>query len=99
MTTTTERMLNTVGKRTFIKSLCYKKEHGKRELGKEDVEAADWPDSKDWQPEVLATKTTYFNRICRENKECEALKMCYEARKISIDLIRKARELYEKHCC
>ena len=95
---TTARMLQSVGKRTFVNCFEVRKTNG-RDLSKKDVMKADSPCSETWESEnALGTKTSRLNRIFREKKECEALKICCEARMLSRPIKAKAAELYERYC-
>lgn len=90
---TITRMLQTVGKRTFINCFEERKNKG-RELSEVDVMNADSPDSEGWDSGSISTKTSCFNRIFRENKEREALQICCKSRASNVV---KAIKLYEEY--
>lgn len=94
---TTDQLLNSMGKRTFVNCFEARKNKGSK-LNKGDVIRADSPDSKKFTENSLSSRTSRLNRIFRENRECEALKICYNSGRLSRNTVAKAVQLYRKYC-
>ncbi len=93
----TKRMLNTVGKKTFV--ACFEaRQKWHDNLSTKKVHELCWPDSRDWEEGSLATKTSSVNQIFRENRHCGALEICCHAKRISSETRLKAQSLYAE-CC
>lgn len=93
---TIERILKTVGKKTFID--CFEaRQNSGFELNSNRVRSLCHPESESWTEGSLGTKRATVNRIFREIRQCEALRICSTAR-IPNEAKQKANDLYAQFC-
>jgi len=95
-----ERTLNSAGSTNFVD--CFDaRQKSNSDLKESEVESL-CQKSRNWKPRSLTTIKNAINQIFRENCECEALKICCEAKNLPRETERetkeKARKLYEKYC-
>ena len=83
-----ERTLNSVGKSTFVKYYYDFRDKSRDEC----IKAF----SEDYSDKAKGTRTGHAQRIFRENKNIDALRIIIASNRVELETIRKAKEILAK---